>query len=107
MAVAVKERRPVRGAEAVAERPDGSRVHFRPYPTPFNDRAGEFAGAFNLLLDISDQRDGSFHRQQAAKCRRLAKAITDRDIAHSLSSLANRYEQLAESIKEAGPLASN
>jgi len=34
MAVALKEGRPVRGAEAIAERPDGTRVPFVPYPTP-------------------------------------------------------------------------
>ena len=34
MAVALRERRPVRGVEAIAERPDGSRVPFIPYPTP-------------------------------------------------------------------------
>jgi PAS domain S-box-containing protein len=33
MAVALKENRPVRGAEAIAERPDGSRVPFIPTPT--------------------------------------------------------------------------
>src|SRR5262245_41861162 len=34
MAVSLRERRPVRGVEAIAERPDGSRIWFCPYPTP-------------------------------------------------------------------------
>src|SRR5688572_1959753 len=34
MAVAIRERRAVSGVEAVAERPDGSRRNFMPYPTP-------------------------------------------------------------------------
>lgn len=34
MALALKESRPIRGVEAIAERPDGSRVPFVPYPTP-------------------------------------------------------------------------
>lgn len=33
MAVALKQNRPVRDVEAVAERPDGSRICFMPYPT--------------------------------------------------------------------------
>ncbi|MGH7715953.1 MAG: PAS domain-containing protein, partial [Vulcanimicrobiaceae bacterium] len=33
MAVTLKEDRPIRGQEAIAERPDGSRVTFIPYPT--------------------------------------------------------------------------
>lgn len=37
MAVALKEGRAVRGAEAIAERPDGTRVPFIPYPMPLRD----------------------------------------------------------------------
>jgi PAS domain S-box-containing protein len=56
MAVALKERRPVRGEEAVAERPDGTRIPFRAYPTPMFNGAGELTGAINLLMDISNQK---------------------------------------------------
>ena len=37
MALALKEDREVRGMEAVVERPDGTFVHFVPYPTPLYD----------------------------------------------------------------------
>ena len=37
MAIALKEDRPVRGQEILAERPDGSRVPILPYPTPLHD----------------------------------------------------------------------
>ncbi|HEU0098965.1 MAG TPA: histidine kinase dimerization/phosphoacceptor domain -containing protein [Allosphingosinicella sp.] len=56
MAVALNERRPVRGAEAVAERPDGSRVPFIPYPTPLFDSSGAMAGAVNVLVDIGHRK---------------------------------------------------
>jgi PAS domain S-box-containing protein len=56
MAIALNERRPVRGREAVAERPDGTRIPFRAYPTPMFNGAGELMGAINLLMDISDQK---------------------------------------------------
>jgi hypothetical protein len=39
MALALKEERLIRGMEAVAERPDGTLVHFVPYPTPLYDDA--------------------------------------------------------------------
>jgi hypothetical protein len=45
MAMALKEKRAIRGAEAVAERPDGTRVPFLAYPTPLLDEAGLLAGA--------------------------------------------------------------
>ena len=56
MAVALKEGRAVRGAEAVAERPDGTRVPFIPFPTPLRDASGRIIGAINMLVDISERR---------------------------------------------------
>ncbi|HXK16177.1 MAG TPA: PAS domain S-box protein, partial [Polyangiaceae bacterium] len=53
MAVALKENRPVRGVAAVAERPDGTRVPFLPFPTPLRDEEGRLIGAANMLVDIS------------------------------------------------------
>jgi PAS domain S-box-containing protein len=63
MAVALKEGVAVRGAEAVAERPDGSRVIFTPYPTPLRDDAGNIVGAVNMLIDIT-QRKTAEDRQE-------------------------------------------
>ena len=56
MAIALKEGRAVRGFTAIAERPDGSRVDFQPYPTPLYDRAGRMIGAVNVLVDVTERR---------------------------------------------------
>ncbi|MGB7782379.1 MAG: HWE histidine kinase domain-containing protein, partial [Pseudolabrys sp.] len=56
MAVALKEDRAVRGTEATAERPDGTRVPFIPYPTPIHDETGKLVGAVNMLVDITDRK---------------------------------------------------
>ncbi len=56
MAVALKEGRPIRGAEAEAERPDGTRVPFVAYPTPLRDETGALTGAVNMLIDIRERR---------------------------------------------------
>ena len=56
MAIALKEGRAVRGAEAVAERPDGTRIPFIPFPTPLRDSTGRITGAINMLVDISERR---------------------------------------------------
>jgi PAS domain S-box-containing protein len=69
MAIALKENRPVRGAEAMAERPDGTRVPFIPYPTPLHDDAGRLAGAVNMLVDISERK--RVEEQQALLVREL------------------------------------
>jgi PAS domain S-box-containing protein len=57
MAIALKENRAVRGHEAVAERPDGTRVPFIPFPTPIRDEAGKLAGAINMLVDVSSRKE--------------------------------------------------
>jgi PAS domain S-box-containing protein len=56
MAVALKEGRAIRNAEAVAERPDGTRVPFIPFPTPLRDTSGKVVGGINMLVDISERR---------------------------------------------------
>jgi PAS domain S-box-containing protein len=56
MAMALKQKRPIRGMEAVAERPDGTRVPFIPYPTPLFDASGKLTGAVNMLVDISERK---------------------------------------------------
>ena len=56
MAVALKENRPVLGMEAIAERPDGTRVPFLPFPTPLRDAEGNLVGAINMLVDITDRK---------------------------------------------------
>jgi len=56
MAIALKERRVVRGYEAMAERPDGTRFSFIPYPTPLHNSRGEMIGAVNMLVDITERK---------------------------------------------------
>ena len=69
MAIALKEDRPVRGMEAIAERPDGTRVPFIPYPTPLHDEAGKLVGAVNMLVDITERKRAE--EQQALLVREL------------------------------------
>jgi PAS domain-containing protein len=56
MAIALREGRAVRGAEAIAERPDGKRVWFQPYPTPLRDDEGRVVGGINMLMDVTERR---------------------------------------------------
>lgn len=92
MAVALREARPVRDVEAIAERPDGTFVNFVPYPTPLFDDEGNLSGAVNLLLDVTQQRTPDYLNAQAGRCRRLAKAMTDARLAETLLTLAEKYE---------------
>jgi PAS domain S-box-containing protein len=98
MAVAVREKTAVRGAVAVAERPDGTRVLFTPYPTPLLDEQGAFAGAVNILIDVTDRRQAASLRAQAARCRRLAQSTTDQRVADTLLDMAREYVAEAERL---------
>jgi PAS domain S-box-containing protein len=90
MAVALKEQKAVRGAEAVAERPDGSLVPFIPYPTPLFDAAGEMTGAVNILVDIG-------HRKEAETRQRLLFAELNHRIKNNMQML---YALLATARRE-------
>jgi PAS domain S-box-containing protein len=55
MATALKEKRANRGMEAVAERPDGTRIPFLAFPTPLFDANGNLIGAVNMLVDLTER----------------------------------------------------
>lgn len=102
MAVAINTRRPVRGVTAVAERPDGTRVTFRPYPTPIFDKDGQFAGAVNLLEDVTDEVRADDLLAQARRCRRLAISVSDESAAETLYRMADEYEFKAADLRGTG-----
>jgi PAS domain S-box-containing protein len=66
MAIALKEGREVRGVEAIAERPDGTRVRFLPHPTPLRDPSGRLVGAINLLMDVTGRHDADLESARLA-----------------------------------------
>ena len=55
MAVTLREGRPVNGIEAVAERPDGRRISFLPFPSLVRDASGAISGAINALVEVTDR----------------------------------------------------
>jgi PAS domain S-box-containing protein len=66
MAIALKEGRDVRGVEAIAERPDGKRIWFTPYPTVLRDTSGRIVGGINMLVDITERRQAEATRGHLA-----------------------------------------
>ena len=101
MAVAVREQRPVRGVEAIAERPDGTRVPFAAAPTPLFDAAGKLVGAVNMLTDISQRK--SAEDQQALLVRELHHRVkntlaTVQAIMGSTARSARTIEEFRDAI---------
>jgi PAS domain-containing protein len=103
MAEAIRSKRAIRGLTAVAERPDGKRVSFMPFPTPIFGLAGEFLGAVNLLIDVTEVRQIAELRNQAFKCRRLANDVDDAATIKMLKSLASEYDAKADELEAASP----
>jgi PAS domain-containing protein len=98
MAEAVRDQRELRGLTAVAERPDGSRVRFMPFPTPLFADDGTFKGAVNMLIDISEPEQAGALRDQAARCRRLAAGCGDSAIRKTLERMATEFEVKASAL---------
>jgi PAS domain S-box-containing protein len=91
MATSLKEGRVVRGAEAIAERPDGKRIWFQPYPTPLFDDSGQLMGGINMLVDITERKRAEVRIQSDAD------ALTK---LNELSSRLWKMESLREGLDE-------
>jgi PAS domain S-box-containing protein len=104
MAVALREGRPIRNVEAIAERPDGTRVPFIPYPTPQHDTRGNIVGAINMLVDISERKEAE--TQQRILFNELNHRVKNNmQTLQSLLSLAGRQTDSGEArriLAEAG-----
>jgi two-component sensor histidine kinase len=92
MAIALKEGRPVRGDEAIAERPDGTRRWFTPYPTPLRDSTGKLTGAINMLVDITE-------RKEAEQRQKLLLDELNHRVKNTLASVQSVVVQAARSAR--------
>lgn len=70
MATTLKTGNSVRGVEAIAERPNGTRIRFLSFPTLIRDASGAIMGAVNLLMDVTELR------QSEADSRHLAAILS-------------------------------
>ena len=77
MAIALRERRAVRGGEAIAVRPDGSKVRFLAYPTPMFDDDGVLVGAVNVLVDVSERHRLEEEARSVTRALAASNAVKD------------------------------
>jgi PAS domain S-box-containing protein len=102
MALTLQQGRPIRGMEAIAERPDGTRVPFIPYPTPLFDASGTLIGAVNMLVDITERREAEQRiRDSEARYRDIAAIVESSDdavLSKDLNSIITSWNQGAERL---------
>jgi PAS domain-containing protein len=95
MAVTLKEGRPVRGVEAIAERPDGTRIRFLPFPTPLRDASGKLTGAINLLMDVTDRNQAGL---ESAKLAAIVTSSDDAIVTKTLDGVVTSWNEGAQRI---------
>jgi PAS domain S-box-containing protein len=112
MAIALKENREVRGWTALAERPDGRRVAFQPYPTPLRDATGRLVGAVNVLVDVTERLAGEQALQASTDALEASNAVKDEFlglISHELrtpvTSIYGNAVLLTSKLGASGPEA--
>ena len=64
MALALKGAEVPAGMECIAERPDGTRFWFMPYPAVLRDAQGRIVGGINLLIDITDRKNAEMEASE-------------------------------------------
>src|SRR5204862_221097 len=77
------------------ERPDGTRIHFIPYPTPLFDASGNLIGAVNMLVDITERKRSEVAAQRLAS---IVESSDDAILSKDLNGIFMSWNRGAERL---------
>jgi PAS domain S-box-containing protein len=97
MAVALKERRSVRG-EAAADRQDGTTVPFLAFSTPLFDEDGEMVGGVNVLIDITERKLAERRLTEALAVKDEFLGLVSHELKTPLTAIRGNADVLQRSI---------
>lgn len=78
MAIALKERRVIRGAELMAERADGTSIWLTIQAAPLLEDSGELVGGINMLVDITERKAAEARIQSDADAMKRLTELSSR-----------------------------
>jgi len=95
MAIALRDKKPSKATEVIAERPDGKRTSFLAYPSPLFDAEGNLTGAVNMLVELGDRKISDETEQRlAAVVESSDDAILTKDLNGVITSWNRGAQQL-------------
>ncbi|PWJ86934.1 PAS domain S-box-containing protein [Mesorhizobium loti] len=95
MAVTLRENRPVRNQQALAQRPDGTLFPFEPFPTPIRDEDGKLIGAVNMLLDLTQRAIADEAKQHLSA---IVESSFDAIVSKNLNGVISSWNAGAERL---------
>ena len=95
MAIALKEGRVIEGAEAIAERPDGTQRWFTPYPTLVRDDRGKIIGGINMLVDITARKQAE---EATGYLAAIVSSSDDAILSKNLDGVIRSWNKSAEGL---------
>jgi two-component sensor histidine kinase len=98
MAEAIQTEQALTQREAVAERPDGTRVPFLAHPTPLRGPDGQLNGAVNVLVDISERKA----YEEQLKLVMLELSHRSKNMLAVIQAMARRTSQTSANLQEFG-----